>query len=419
MIGLRSSTYGSSDTCSYLGSAFKRVQLLKDGYTQNFPPLFTYNNPLRVKNDRWLPLLFQKMTDPISLSLTGASLAYKTLSCCIAAYQLCYTARQFDKEGSRLRSMLYWEECRLMQWAEKSLLTTGTLDKRLNAALIEHTLVQIEILLYDIHKLTARYRIENIAADMPSHSNIHDSKTYPDLVSGNVTGDEIVNLKFLDSPNVKRERNKLLKYNASLRTTTSLPKKLYWAAVDKKDLELLVHQLTTFNTKLFDLLRDVEQEKMQDWMRLMYDKMITLTNRTEELQIMRSSVAELEGADIIRDSAVLKTIRLELDPDLEIPTYPPRDQIYSHNQIPPCLLRKLLTDIAEPDSINMRSVAQYENTPVFIEWKEYDKTGGGGKSRRLWEGYSAGRNACCPPSRQKVKRLQNPALPGLHCLGST
>src|SRR5256885_389496 len=164
------------------------------------------------------------------LALAGISLSFQVLGGCVKGFMLLSGAHNLGKDASLLRTMLNLEEYRFVQWASTIGLLAEPLPKineRLNQALAADLMGQLEQLL-STNKLRDRYKLELVvdkpataAASPPNEDSSDASGILRRAVSDETRGEILARAKLIQSK-------------------SHLPKRLWWAAVDKKKFERLI-----------------------------------------------------------------------------------------------------------------------------------------------------------------------------------
>src|SRR5208337_2782011 len=85
-----------------------------------------------------------------------ASSSFNILGGCIRGFQFISTALHLGKHAVYLRCAVLLEESSLLSWAQHCGLSEDNLDRRLNRALIDETLGNLNILLTDLEVLKER-----------------------------------------------------------------------------------------------------------------------------------------------------------------------------------------------------------------------------------------------------------------------
>ncbi|KAF5697753.1 hypothetical protein FMUND_15307 [Fusarium mundagurra] len=180
-------------------------------------------------------------------ALAVVSLSFDLFASCVRGFTLISDARNIGKDAAIERTKLVLQEHRLIEWARAIGLDPPRDDGSLEihkhpAALI---LFQLEQLLSSTDALKKRYKLELVSP--PNVSN--DLVTFePAIVSDNPASSILSNIV---SPEI---RQGILKRASTLNTANRFPRRLYWAAVDKKKYAELVQDVTGLVDGLWSLL---------------------------------------------------------------------------------------------------------------------------------------------------------------------
>ena len=157
----------------------------------------------------------------ISLSIT----AFRG---CVKGFQLVSTAQHIGNDADRIRSMLEWEQYRLVQWADRIGLDAEgkTMNPTLNWTLIADFLKQLELLLTDIDTLKIRYNLE-----------IDDDAVARVQMPKAVDRKGIGKLWQYTKPEIRTARARIIQENAGP------VKRLRWATMDQDKVKAFLGQV--------------------------------------------------------------------------------------------------------------------------------------------------------------------------------
>ncbi|KAF5633866.1 uncharacterized protein FTJAE_7018 [Fusarium tjaetaba] len=180
-------------------------------------------------------------------ALAVVSLSFDLFASCVRGFTLISDARNIGKDAAIERTKLVLQEHRLIEWARAIGLNPPRDDGSLEihkhpAALI---LFQLEQLLSSTDALKKRYKLELVSPPNDSDALVPSE---PAIVSDNPASSILSNIV---SPEI---RQGILKRASTLSTTNRFPRRLYWAAVDKKKYAELVQDVTGLVDGLWSLL---------------------------------------------------------------------------------------------------------------------------------------------------------------------
>lgn len=217
----------------------------------------------------------------LGTSLAVVSLTFQIFGGCVQGFTLLSTAHGLGNDASLLRTMLNLEEYSLVQWADKVGLTgpDARVDRCLNHALADQLLGQLEVLLRT-EKLRERYKLD-LTVNPPTAvakptSRLDEqcaSGILAKLVSDETKGDILLRAKLIQSKN-------------------ALPKRLWWAAVDKSKFEALVRDVKAIVQGLWSLLDVVQQQEV---IGKVDQVMSNLVDISRDIQGLRELQATLQG----------------------------------------------------------------------------------------------------------------------------
>ncbi|KAF4498683.1 hypothetical protein FAGAP_5161 [Fusarium agapanthi] len=180
-------------------------------------------------------------------ALAVVSISFDLFASCVKGFTLISDARNIGKDAAIERTKLVLQEHRLIEWARAIGLDPPRDDGSLEihkhpAALI---LFQLEQLLSSTDALKKRYKLELVSPPDDSDDLVLSE---PAIVSDNPASSILSNIV---SPEI---RQGILKRASTLNTANRFPRRLYWAAVDKKKYAELVQDVTGLVDGLWSLL---------------------------------------------------------------------------------------------------------------------------------------------------------------------
>ncbi|KAI4163965.1 MAG: hypothetical protein LQ342_002462 [Letrouitia transgressa] len=273
------------------------------------------------------------------LVIAGSSFVFQIFASCIRAFQTISEFRTASNNAKSLQHCLQLEEHRLLLWSRRAALSDGSLDGRLDAQLVQTTLLQIRTLLTDSDALRTKYGITTI------EEAGRDNVTRPIILSA-------VQIHF------RRQISHIFKGSPGRR--------LLWVAKDQVSCEKLLMKLRGLIDVLHEILSDAQQDHIRNDLRFLNLSLINLSDRIDDLHSLQLALqASPQPNTEICCCAAIKSLRMELEQfSLSIETEPPTAPHFS-SLLPP-LRSYLLTNVKGGSS---RALAKYEGSPVFIEWK--------------------------------------------------
>ena len=309
------------------------------------------------------------------LALAGVSLSFQVLGGCVKGFMLLSDAHNLGKDALLLRTMLNLEEYRFVQWASTIGLLAEPLPKineRLNQALAADLMGQLEQLL-STNKLRDRYKLELVvdkpatAAASPPNEDLSDAGG----ILRRAVSDET--------------RGAILARAKLIQSKSHLPKRLWWAAVDRKQFATLVEDVRQLVNGLWKLLDPIQQTDLMSMMRSVLTTVIQVSEDVGELRALQdglrsSNVSSREDVGEMAVAAGLKAFRVEInDPD-PIPmkqlqkAHAGLDTSTRHSgscETPDLqsLKPNLLKDFVASPSNPAVGSGLYEGVPVYVEHK--------------------------------------------------
>nr|POE77885.1 hypothetical protein CFP56_09528 [Quercus suber] len=303
-----------------------------------------------------------------------ASLAIQLLGGCIQGFVLLTEAHNIGRVGNTLVCLLSIQELRLVEWAKRSglLSSAGVLDVRLNVVAVQTTLTQLKELLGDVEQLSKRYGMK-LSKDRPPSPQ--DDNLPASIRVWGIPLSEDIRKEVLWRAKLIQDRN-------------SLPKRLWWAAVDREKFKELVADVRVYVQELWSLLDPVIQDDMIHAQQLTLAKVIALTDKVEEIETLRAALAnepnQLESKHCLMplgDIAAVKLSRLTAESADRAASHAPKQRIIT-KPVPESTGRsdsqnEIDQDISERELINFTSLvgridvgmASYKGHTVFVEWK--------------------------------------------------
>ncbi len=280
------------------------------------------------------------------------------------------------KDASLLRTLLNLEEYHFTQWATKVGLIgpKPNLNPRLNKTLAVDLMRQLEILL-GTDKIKERYKLELIV-DRPNQ--VHVAKGISDdatsalgvlskVVSDEMRGDILARAKLIHSKN-------------------SLPKRLWWAAVDKAKFEDLVRDVRAIVQGLWALLDPIQQDEVMSKIQQVLSVVIEVSKDVKGLKDLQTALKSSREDDIARDNvslaaaAGLKAARVEIHDEgfqSASAAFPGTERAPNAQEVARLrreillkpLSRTQLTDFVPKASGASIGIGSYAGEPVLVEYK--------------------------------------------------
>ncbi|KAJ9648633.1 hypothetical protein H2199_001488 [Coniosporium tulheliwenetii] len=322
------------------------------------------------------------------LALAVASITFEIFAGCVKGFQLLSRAHHLGKDAELLVCILWLEEYRLMLWAEKSGLIDDNLDRRLNEEVIKTTLSELRSLLNDTEKLKKRYKLDVRDGDIPK-----------DAVAP--AGPSAEALRFLDNEMIVKEQGRILRRAKFEQKENAFPKRLWWAAMDRKGFEKLIEHIATLVQRLFDFLSIAAQEDTQQSLHLVQLSLLSIVERLDDMKLVTERVQRAVVPDeTLTTVAALRALQIDLSNPSASQELRPA----------PMANKRLLQSIKDLEPARIGAIALYEGVPVYVERKRY--TGSN----------VSGANAVTISIRvQSLSRLLNipkaPSFRSLHCIG--
>ncbi|GAD97616.1 predicted protein [Paecilomyces variotii No. 5] len=302
--------------------------------------------------------------DPVSaagLALSVPSLAFEVFAGCVKGFVLLSTAHNFGKDASFFLTMLNVEEYRFVQWADAVGLTAtdGLMVPWINQTLVEDLLVQMRDRL-DRSKLKERYSLD---------LQLLDDRTQ----DGNTNTEKHSQVSDILCKAVSNERRADILARAKLiQNRTALPKRLWWAAVDKTKFQDLVLDLRQIVDALWNLLEPFRQRELAQQVSHTFTAVVDMSRDLQALKGLQASFTRQTGGfpgdELLSAAVCLKVVREQL-PEESQPK-PSRPDSFPESFQP--LNRNLLE--RKPGTRGARGtfISEYDGKPVLCEAKVVD-----------------------------------------------
>ncbi|MCJ1401470.1 hypothetical protein MMC11_004684 [Xylographa trunciseda] len=225
---------------------------------------------------------------------------------CVQGFELVSAAQHIGNDADRVRSMLDWEQCRLLQWGQRVGLDQSRQSRTLNWGLITGFLRQLEGLLSDAKVLRERYSLTFIEAD--ATGSLSRASTAVDSATERKG---IGKLWSYVKPELRSTRARIISEN------TGPVKKLRWAALDQDKIRRLIGDIGYFNNCLHDLLESAEQDFVRDTLSALLRDLVSRTTVSSDLDIIKAllDASYIAESSSIEAAASLKQIRMLLKVD--------------------------------------------------------------------------------------------------------
>ncbi|KAL5044381.1 prion-inhibition and propagation-domain-containing protein [Aspergillus fruticulosus] len=305
--------------------------------------------------------------DPVSI----ASLSFEVFAVCVQGFILLSKARNLGEDASFLVTMLSVQECRFLQWAEIVGVDdpNRTIDPRLNQVQASRLMGQMQLMLKK-DNIRKRYNLELVEKE------------------GSMDGESVVGgpegpHNILSSAVSDKRRADILYRAKLIGSKNCLPKRLWWAGVDKNRLGTLVFKVQKTVQGLWDLLNPIQQASMYQATQEILSKVIDMRNDVKELRELRTALESSSGdveaisAFPLAASARVKAVAIALHgtKDTKHESFLPntatsgdQGQQFGPQPVAAKLLQDDLTCIKKTEDAT-RSVARYKGRAVLIEHK--------------------------------------------------
>ncbi|ERF69388.1 hypothetical protein EPUS_05933 [Endocarpon pusillum Z07020] len=311
-------------------------------------------------------------------ALTVVSLSFQVFGGCIKGFVLLSEAHNLGQDASLLRTMLNLEEYRFTQWAKTVGLTgpDATLNPRLNQTLAAELMGQLS-LLPSMNKLKKeRYKLE-LVPNRPTNVSVNDNESKSTVSQGILSG--------AVSPEARGE---ILARANFIQAKNHLPKRLWWASVDKKKFENLVQDVRAIVDGLWALLDPLQQDEVTQMMKQVLSVVIQVSKDVSGLQDLQATLNNLQNgtarnAAPLAVAAALKAARIEIQDDekfepssvsmqqavpMTLPSPPHTIKVRRNKDLAPLQLDLLKSYVAKTSNPSV-GTGLYLGKPVFVEYK--------------------------------------------------
>ncbi|KAI8724355.1 Protein kinase domain-containing protein [Fusarium sp. LHS14.1] len=304
-------------------------------------------------------------------ALAVVSLSFDLFASCVRGFTLISDARNIGKDAAIERTKLILQEYRLIEWAKAIGLESPNNDESLGihnhpAALI---LFQLEQLLSSTNILKKRYKLELVSP--PDDSNVlvlSETTAAPDNPASSILSNIVSS----------ETREGILKRASTLSTVNRLPRRLWWAAVDKKRYAELVKDVAGLIDGLWSLLdithRVQTSRAVNHTLQLAIQTSQDIKGLRDLQKSLQDSTTDAEITNGLAASAGLKAQHLLLTSNNGHAQQPTQSDDGTNNIVP-----ARLPSILHPShlgSIHMISStigsAQYQGDTVLIEEKRVE-----------------------------------------------
>lgn len=168
--------------------------------------------------------------------------------------------------------MLNLQEVQLTEWARRAglLAEEPTLDRRLNAKIIEAVLNELRNLLLDTDKLKSQYKL-SLDMDPPTIQSDAPNVSSPVVQS------------ILSHAIPRSLRGEIMQRAKLIQSTNSFPRRWRWAVVDKNKFEELLRKISFLVRELWNLFDPIIQKKMSERLHTVLSQIIAMSEKIEEL----------------------------------------------------------------------------------------------------------------------------------------
>lgn len=240
-------------------------------------------------------------------ALAVVSLTFDVFAGCIRAFNVISEAGNLGRDAALERTKLLLQEYRLVEWAKAVRLDDPAVQVTpgLNQNLAALLLVQLEHTLSSTERLKQRYHLELVVpeSDTWKLEEARGTADKPDVaasVLGKITSSQT--------------RQDILGRISKVKGSNTFPKRLWWAAVDKQKLSMLVADVTTIVDGLWTLLDTVAKSQMS---RSIGHDLATALKGCDDIDALKQLQSTLEPgnsgfglSETLAASAGLKATRL-------------------------------------------------------------------------------------------------------------
>lgn len=316
-------------------------------------------------------------------ALAVTSLSFQVFAGCIRGFVLLSTAQNLGSDASLLRTQLGLEEWHFMQWAEKVDLISKDgklegrkiveMDPRINEKLALKLMFELEALL-ERDKIRSRYKMD-LVVERPAEAVIDGKEdegyeregargVLKGIISNETRGEILARVKLIQSKN-------------------HLPKRLWWAAVDRSKFEALIRDVRAIVQGLWALLNPIQQEDLQHRIESILSVVIRFSEDVKDLRELGDILRRKNGAEMSKtagfaEAAELKAVGIEIS-SRELGVGWSDAQIMRRHGILPTEDRTIkvlqplqiekLTGIQLHQKNKSIGIGYYDHKPVFVEIK--------------------------------------------------
>ncbi|KAF7897358.1 hypothetical protein EAF00_005586 [Botryotinia globosa] len=340
-------------------------------------------------------------------ALAVVSLSFQVFGGIIQGFTLLAKAYNLGRDATLLQTMLRVEESRFIQWAKAvcllkdsdlqsgesdgndlkhdtvttqdgySTISQGSIaghsvvdeaslvqvqaDPRLNHTLASHLMAQLQVIL-TTDGLRQRYKLDLV--EMPDTTAGPNTTS---LIEETETATTVLEKLVPDAL-----RRRILFRARLVQQKSHLPKRLWWAAVDKQKFENMVCDVRGIVNGLWNLLDPVQREDSSAMLRQILAGVIQASQSVSELRALQqsgvagSNITPPYADHVVSLAADLKLTRIEIK-DIELAG---KIEAPTTSATLSAMDRRMLTNVTQI-SINL-NVAQgfYDGQPVWIEYKD-------------------------------------------------
>ncbi|KAH6705196.1 prion-inhibition and propagation-domain-containing protein [Leptodontidium sp. MPI-SDFR-AT-0119] len=343
-------------------------------------------------------------------ALAVVSLSFQVFGGIIKGFTLLAKAHNLGQDATLLQTMLCVEESRFIQWAravellkdsdlqssendgndlkhdtattqdspgavsegsiaahsvaDEASLEQVPVDSRLNYTVASQLMAQLQIML-TTDGLRQRYKLDLV--ETPDVKSTLAGPKTTSLIEENGTATTVLEKLVPDTL-----RQRILLRAKVVQKNNHLPKRLWWAAVDKQKFENMVCDVRGIVNGLWNLLDPVQREDSSATLRQILAGVIQISQSVSELRALQqsevadSSITPTYADDVVSLAADLKLTRIEIK-DIKLAG---KTEARSVSATLSAMNRSMLTNVTQK-SINV-NVAQgfYDGQPVWIEYKD-------------------------------------------------
>lgn len=338
------------------------------------------------------------------LAIASVSFLFQMFAGCVQGYELILDACRLEKDSQGLLLKFKIEECRLLDWAklvQLDLRDDKLILNHMSKGIIFNILEQQHKLLYSFGRLQKKY---GTFSKPLLEETAHEFVLQPDhwLENGSTEGTK----KGVRFPPTEELVEKSLRF---MRSVQNAPKRLKWATFDRAKMEALIAKLAELNDKMHEALDKAQMDLLLD-MQTRTNDQIVLLNRTMShmVEIYESSKQHftyhgrlanidvddefLQDVEPITSGAASQSLAA-LAQQKFVHLAIEDSQSFSEDSARDIGLQSLESDMHQKE-LNLEDVrtrngelllkdieegqrteAIYNNTPVWVEWKNPEPTG--------------------------------------------